>query len=56
MLAVKDGKRIRGASPIELLSSDDKRLLAEAKRFYEWYEGCKEFRDQCREGVISEKY
>jgi hypothetical protein len=56
MLAIKDGKRIRGASPIELLSSHDKQLLAEAKRFYEWYEGCKEFRDQCREGVISERY
>jgi hypothetical protein len=56
MLAVEEGKRIRSASPIEQLSNQDKQILAEAKRFYEWYQGCKDFRDQCRKGFLNESF
>lgn len=38
---------------IESLSLDQKTIIAEIKRFLEWYEGSAEFRDQCRSSRLS---
>ena len=38
---------------IEALPPDEKQILAELKRFIEWFEGSAEFRDHCRASSIS---
>ncbi|QNJ06883.1 radical SAM family RiPP maturation amino acid epimerase [Synechococcus sp. MEDNS5] len=38
---------------IESLTLDQKIIIAEIKRFQEWYEGSAEFRDQCRTSQLS---
>ncbi|QNJ06872.1 radical SAM family RiPP maturation amino acid epimerase [Synechococcus sp. MEDNS5] len=52
-------KNARPATPgvfIEALPFEEKKLFAEIKRFKEWYEGSSEFRDACRQNLISDEW
>lgn len=41
---------------VETLPFEEKKLFAEVKRFKEWYEGSSEFRDACRQNLVSKDW